>query len=91
MTLRFLKPQTKADTLTVSEVFATRTLPAKPRLGIIGIAIYLLILVIGIMIGISASMAFLRVSPGSHYRHIHVFEYFSAPFFRFEKLHAHAA
>ena len=64
MTLRFLKPQTKADTLTVSGVFATQTLPANPRLapqqpslvrsilvGIVGIAIYLLILVIGIMIG----------------------------------------
>jgi hypothetical protein len=70
MTLRFFKPQTEADT--ISGVFAARTLPAKPRLapqqpslvrsilvGIVGIAIYLLILVIGIMIGFSASMALL--------------------------------
>jgi hypothetical protein len=52
-------------------LFAARTLPAKLRaaqqpslvrsilVGIVGIAIYVLILMIGIMIGISASMAFL--------------------------------
>jgi hypothetical protein len=69
MTLRFFKPQTEADT--ISGLFAARTLPAKLRaaqqpslvrsilVGIVGIAIYVLILMIGIMIGISASMAFL--------------------------------
>jgi hypothetical protein len=74
MTLRFFKPRlptepTEADT--ISGMFATRTLPAKLRVaqqpslvrsllvGIVGIAIYVLILVIGIMIGISASVALL--------------------------------
>jgi hypothetical protein len=70
MTLRFFKPRvptepTEADPF--SGLFVTRTLPApqQPSLvrsilvGIVGIAIYVLILVIGIMIGVSASVAFL--------------------------------
>jgi hypothetical protein len=64
MTLRFFKPQTKADRLTASDVFAMRTLPApqQPSLVrsiLVSIAIYVLILVIGIMIGVIASRAFL--------------------------------
>jgi hypothetical protein len=63
MTRRFLKPQTKADRLTVSGVFATRTLPApqQPSLVrsiLVSIAIYVLILVIGIMIGVIAARRF---------------------------------
>jgi hypothetical protein len=74
MTLRFFKPRlpTEADTLTGSGWFGTQKLPAEPRrapqqpslvrsvlVGIVGIARYVVILVIGIMIGISASIALL--------------------------------
>lgn len=70
MTLRFFKPRlptepTEADTLGLTGLFLTQTLPAKQQpslvrsilVGIVGIARDVLILVIGIMIGISASMA----------------------------------
>jgi hypothetical protein len=71
MTLRFFKPRLPTEADTISGMFATRTLPAKLRaaqqpslvrsvlVGIVGIARYVVILVIGIMIGISASMALL--------------------------------
>ena len=72
MTLRFFKPRLPTEADTISGMFATQKLPAEPRrapqqpslvrsilVGIVGIAIYVLILVIGIMIGISASMALL--------------------------------